>query len=36
MTAEALLPNVAATGTDLLHDIWHERRSELAMDTSLV
>jgi len=32
MTAEALLPDVTATGTDLLHAIWHERRSELAME----
>jgi len=32
MTAMPLLPNITATGKTLLHDIWHERRSELAME----
>ena len=32
MTTSALLPDVTATGTDLLHAIWQERRSELAME----
>ena len=32
MTAAALLPNVTVTGADLLHAIWQERRSELAME----
>lgn len=32
MQAMALLPNITATGKTLLHDIWHERRSELAME----
>jgi len=30
--AMSLLPDIKSTGTTLLHDIWHERRSELAME----
>ncbi len=32
MTTTQLLPDITATGTTLLHDIWHERREELAME----
>jgi hypothetical protein len=32
VTAQALLPAVAATGQDLLNAIWEERRHELAME----
>ncbi len=32
VTAQALLPDITATGQQLLHDIWHERRVELAME----
>jgi len=32
MISMPLLPDITATGTTLLHDIWHERRSELGME----
>lgn len=32
LNAIALLPDITATGDQLLHDIWHERRVELAME----
>lgn len=32
LAAMPLLPDINATGTTLLHDIWNERRSELAME----
>lgn len=32
MTAEALLPDITSSGQQLLNDIWHERRVELAME----
>jgi hypothetical protein len=32
LTARPLLPDVSASGDDLVEAIWHERRSELAME----
>lgn len=32
VTTSQLLPDITSTGTTLLHDIWHERRMELAME----
>ncbi|HYW33846.1 MAG TPA: RagB/SusD family nutrient uptake outer membrane protein [Balneolaceae bacterium] len=32
MKTQKLLPDVTATGQQLLHDIWHERRVELGME----
>lgn len=32
ITTEALLPDLTSTGQQLLEDIWHERRMELAME----
>ena len=32
VTTQQLLPDITATGSTLLHDIWHERRDELAME----
>jgi hypothetical protein len=32
ITAEQLLPDVTSSGQQLLEDIWHERRIELAME----
>ncbi|MDR8389802.1 RagB/SusD family nutrient uptake outer membrane protein [Aliifodinibius sp. S!AR15-10] len=32
MTTEELLPDVSSSGQQLLEDIWHERRVELAME----